>query len=82
MDSSKILVFSLHLWTLKRRVSLLPVNTSYVVQLPLESFQMVLSTFLTLLVVLVLFVKVFLLVSKRLNKFTLFLFCVASRLRI
>lgn len=79
---SKILVFSLHLWTLKRRASLLPVNTSYIVQLPLESFQMVLSTFLPLLVVLVLFVSVFSLVSKRLNKFTLFLFCVASRLRI
>lgn len=35
---SKILAFSLHLWTLKRHVSPIPVNPSYIVQLPLDSF--------------------------------------------
>lgn len=83
MTPSKILVFSCHLWILKRHVSLIPVNTFYIVQLPSESFSngTINLSFLSL-VVLVLCVSVFRLVSKRFNKFTLLLFCVASKLRI
>lgn len=77
-------MFSFHLWTLKRRVSLIPVNTSYIVPLPLESFSngtINLSSSFFSGAGFVCFI-VLIGVKKRFYKFTLLLCCVASKLHL